>query len=114
MAKSRPPLSAFDLTGIANDFIEGEAAREKQQEEVVQKKKYVETKPIPARVEKRSARKKASAETRLISKKPTGVYLYEDQLDTLREMEYRKRQRHLTSETIRTALDEYFKLHGVS
>ena len=111
MAKSRSQLSSFDLAGIAVGTIEKGTAQEKQLEDIQVKKageKKKAVKPVDTQPEKQEKK-----ETRLVSKKPTGVYLYEDQVETIRKLEYKKKKRNISSETVRRALDEYFANHNI-
>lgn len=109
MAKSRKPLTTFDLTGIAYEAIEGD---DSQESPAPAKERSLNKDHQPEPSEKSSS-KKENEQIRVVSKKMTGVRLYEDQLDTLREMEYRQRRRNITTETVRIALDEYFERHHI-
>ena len=93
------------------DTIEKGAAQEKQLSEAQKRpiEKRKET-PEPARPLPKNSN---NEEVRPVSKKVTGVYLFEDQLEKIREIEYRQKKRNLSSETVRKALDEYFRNHNI-
>lgn len=109
MAKSRKPVSTFDLTGIAYDVIEKDRELATTEQEDVPTTKEPVVEHSPAKTLKTSRHKVENE--RSICPKLTGVRLYDDQIETFRRIEFQEKRRNIVSETVRIALDEYFERH---